>query len=309
MINVFIGLTLSFGTISLMVSTMVEAMASILNWRSKTLLSGLQMLLNDKQLDGLALDVLNHAAANPLSAGIATAPPASYWKNLLQKLSFGSPEPLPASAGAAANVRQPLTTLPSYIATEQFAAALIDVINNCGHGYEGQTDFRDAIKSIADHQLQTMLLGMYDRAGEDLGAFQKRIASWFDASMARLSGIYKRRTQVWSFGIALGLAALLNVDAIALARQLWVSPAISADATAIKTLPDYQTAFALWSASFPFGWALPKAVAGTWGYPVMAFGWLLTAFATLFGAPFWFDTLQRFVQLRGTGNAPDQQHS
>jgi hypothetical protein len=307
--NVFIGLTLSFGTISLIISTVVEAIASLLNWRSKTLLFGLQTLLNDKQLDGLALDILNHAAANPLSPGIATGPPASSWQNLLQKLSFGAPEPLPASAGAAANVRQPLTTLPSYIAPEQFAAALIDTINKYGHAHDDQVNFRSALKSIPDLQLQSMLLGMYDRAGQDLGAFQKRIASWFDASMARLSGIYKRRTQLWSFCIALGLAALLNVDTIALARQLWVNPAISADAATIKTLPDYQTAFALWSASFPFGWALPKVVAGTWGWPVMALGWLLTAFATLFGAPFWFDLLQRFVQLRGTGTAPDQQHS
>jgi hypothetical protein len=30
-------------------------------------------------------------------------------------------------------------------------------------------------------------------------------------------------------------------------------------------------------------------------------GWILTILATLFGAPFWFDTLQRFVQIRGTG--------
>jgi hypothetical protein len=135
-------------------------------------------------------------------------------------------------------------------------------------------------------------------------SFKKRISAWFDASMDRLSGIYKRQTQWWSFCIALGLAALLNVDAIGLAQQLWVDPTISANAAAIKTTPDYQAAFALWSSSFPVGWG-PHG-AGHWVWPTMALGWLLTACATIFGAPFWFDTLQRFVQLRGTGTAPDE---
>ena len=30
-------------------------------------------------------------------------------------------------------------------------------------------------------------------------------------------------------------------------------------------------------------------------------GWIITALSTLFGAPFWFDALQKFVQLRGAG--------
>jgi len=34
-------------------------------------------------------------------------------------------------------------------------------------------------------------------------------------------------------------------------------------------------------------------------------GWVVTASTTLFGAPFWFDLLQRAVQLRSTGNRPD----
>jgi uncharacterized membrane protein YedE/YeeE len=33
----------------------------------------------------------------------------------------------------------------------------------------------------------------------------------------------------------------------------------------------------------------------------MLIGWLIVAGAALFGAPFWFDTLQRITQLRGVG--------
>jgi hypothetical protein len=33
-------------------------------------------------------------------------------------------------------------------------------------------------------------------------------------------------------------------------------------------------------------------------------GWLITAVATLFGAPFWFDALQQTIRLKGTGPSP-----
>ena len=33
-------------------------------------------------------------------------------------------------------------------------------------------------------------------------------------------------------------------------------------------------------------------------------GWLITAFATLFGAPFWFDALQSVIRLKGAGPSP-----
>ena len=34
------------------------------------------------------------------------------------------------------------------------------------------------------------------------------------------------------------------------------------------------------------------------------FGWLVTALAASLGAPFWFQTLQRFVNIRGNGRSP-----
>ena len=39
--------------------------------------------------------------------------------------------------------------------------------------------------------------------------------------------------------------------------------------------------------------------------PASIVGWLLTASASLFGAPFWFDLLKMIVRLRGTGTKPE----
>jgi hypothetical protein len=35
-------------------------------------------------------------------------------------------------------------------------------------------------------------------------------------------------------------------------------------------------------------------------------GWLLTAGALSLGAPFWFDVLSKFINIRGSGDKPDR---
>lgn len=268
-LNLFIGLALTFGCISLMVSTVTEALAAITSWRARTLLSGLKALLNDGKLSGLALDVLNHAGANPLSDGRAVAG------------------------------RTP-AVLPAYIQPLQFAAALIDSI----HATSGTAATPDALRQsitamTGNDQIRTLLLGMLAHAGDDLATFRTSVASWFGGAMERLSGRYKRNTQLVGFVVGLVLATALNVDAIRIAHILWAEPRLAAGA--IPTGADPNAAVQYWLGSFPLGWFNGATL--TLATPL---GWLLTAAATLFGAPFWFDTLQRFVQVRSSGSTPTE---
>ena len=39
-------------------------------------------------------------------------------------------------------------------------------------------------------------------------------------------------------------------------------------------------------------------------FSINAFGWFLTAAALTLGAPFWFDLLNQFINLRGAGAKP-----
>jgi hypothetical protein len=48
---------------------------------------------------------------------------------------------------------------------------------------------------------------------------------------------------------------------------------------------------------------LSKVLLGLWP---MLLGWLITAAAMSLGAPFWFDTLKRFVSIRSAGKAPEE---
>ena len=55
-------------------------------------------------------------------------------------------------------------------------------------------------------------------------------------------------------------------------------------------------------------WQLPKS-SGEWGRRVLnaiiiIAGWLVTALALSLGAPFWFDLLTKFINIRGAGPKP-----
>ncbi|MDR3436701.1 hypothetical protein [Telmatospirillum sp.] len=293
-VNVFIGLALTFATLGLIVSAITEAFASIFKWRANSLLAGLKALLNDPNLDGLAGDLLNHAAVNPRGPGGDVDAATSY------------------------------ALRPSYIPATQFAAALIDVIERPPASPAVNLNLKAAIASVSDAQLRSLFQGIYERTAGDIGAFHSHLATWFDASMERLSGDYKRRTQWVSFLIGLVIAIVLNVNSFDMARAFWAHPTLVQQAHLVdQGMSAGQALQVLETADFPFGWKQAACDARQPGenptdgvvgcatttlrdHPFNTiFGLLATAISLVFGAPFWFDLLQRFVQLRGTGAAPD----
>ena len=164
---------------------------------------------------------------------------------------------------------------------------------------------------------------------------KKDLANWFDNGMDRLSGDFKRRTQVMTFVIALVTAFVVNLDTIRVGTALWGEPALSdrlkhatvpsaEPKTVDEAITSSEQVFAAISAmaqdGFPVGWvpghfldiqddhghweAFWAAPPSIWYRPLL--GWFITAVAALFGAPFWFDALQSIVRLKGAGPSPDE---
>ncbi len=61
----------------------------------------------------------------------------------------------------------------------------------------------------------------------------------------------------------------------------------------------------------PIGWSLTKsetqAAASEWFWPLKVLGLFVTGLALSFGAPFWFDTLSKFMNVRAAGVKPERQ--
>lgn len=265
-LEVAIGLTFCYGTVALIVATLQEALAALFRLRARTLLDGIKRMLNDPRFDALARAVYGHPLVTPQGAG--TAPHA------------GPPR------------------LPSYIAPLHFAMALVDGIAQTPGDY---ASLKAAIEAVPDPQLRRALLALYQRAG-DLGQFQLAVADWFDDTMARLSGVYKRQQLLVSFLLSLLLSVLFNIDSLHLFRTLWEHPALAAHIQGAPGTLDPATVEAL--LALPIGWdAFPPVLDRR--AALQAVGWLVTASTTLFGAPFWFDLLQRAIQMRSTGAKPN----
>lgn len=274
-LDVAMGLVFAFLMISLVTSAVTEGVASALAWRANTLLQGVKDLLNDPQFNGLALKLYNHAAVNARSTGSAQS-------------------------------QSELTAKPSYIDAKQFATALIDVTGLLP-GTSVPALQAQINTSVSDSQINEMLTGIVTRAGGNVNRVRDEIAAWFDNGMDRVAGVYKRKTQLWGFLIGFGLAIALNVDTVKIARTLWSQPMVIKGLSPPPGGETAQQAIAqLQGVGVPFGWG-EDAIKGfkdgpNWNWLYVAVGWLITSVATLFGAPFWFDALQKFVQLRGAGS-------
>lgn len=271
-LEVAIGLIFCFASVALIASSIYEAIASWLNFRSKTLLCGLTELLNARTSEGhdLLLSIYNDALAHP------------------------------AGTGAATTVKE-VKNKPAYIPSKSFALALIHSLQEM----PGKLDnLESSINNLKDEQLRALLQNLYRKAEGNVNHFQHELAIWFDSGMGRVSGAYKKQSQIWCFVIALVVAVGFNIDCVHLFKTLWLHPASIAqlnvsDGNALLATQAYsqlQTLPVGWNGDFEWSMLL---------VPSSIVGWLVTASASLFGAPFWFDLLKMLVRLRGTGTKPE----
>ena len=192
---------------------------------------------------------------------------------------------------------------PSYIDPQHFALALVDTLTNVPGDL---ASLKNAIDAMADIPLRRALQALYQRADGDMRRFQDGVANWFDTTMERVSGSYKRRASAISVLLSLLLAILLNIDSIHLFQTLWRQPGLSAQLGIMPAALDTATLDAMWS--LPIGWTtFPPRF--DHHFLLQCAGWLITAATALFGAPFWFDLLQRTVQMRGTGATPEERRA
>jgi hypothetical protein len=294
-----IGLIFTFLAVSLAASAVTESISSLLKLRSKTLKRGIKDLLNDKSngLRGLALEIYNHPLVNPRADGTAT--------------ELKSP---------------PSRKMPSYIDPRDFAQALMDVIGIADKF--GPNSIMIEVEKIHDDQLRKFLTGIVDRAQGNLSAISESIAHWFDSAMTRVSGAYKRWSQLVSFLVAVLLVIALNISAIHVGERLWKQQIDTAKIGQIKAedITNKDAAVTILKKldqieelAPAIGWQTPASFRKFWMEDLWSkeaagsialdawsriIGWLITAQATLFGAAFWFDMLQQFVRLKGSWPSP-----
>jgi len=107
--------------------------------------------------------------------------------------------------------------------------------NGSPRGEDAFTNLRRGVAALSvispevNQTLNALLLNIEEYVGEKeskLAKARQNVEKWFDDSMDRVSGVYKRYSQWLALVIGLILAAGLNVDSVDLTLYLWREPAV-----------------------------------------------------------------------------------
>jgi hypothetical protein len=289
-LDVAIGLVVTYFVLSLLCSTLNEAISTALGWRAKYLERWLRNLLADPE-----------KSIAEVEADIA----AFYGHPMIRPL-IEQPRGL--------SITKTRKRKPSYISTDVFSSVLVSL-----KGGAGTLD--EIVAGLPSAQLRDLVTRLRQETGDDLDQLKLRIERWYDDSMERVSGWYKRRVQLVLAVLGLALAIVLNADTVAIVGSLWsdktVRAAVVAEADRVTQTakpPADLKAVAnevkkIRSLDVPLGWKLQKGdprdlphSARLWVSKVI--GILLTMLALTLGAPFWFDLLSKLMRLRGGGAPP-----
>jgi hypothetical protein len=297
MLDVAIGMVLVYLLLSFVAAAVREGVETLLKERSRFLQRGVTELLHDPDLTAA---LFSHPQVSALYRG-----------------------------DYAAAVRN--KELPSYIPSRNFALALLDIAvrgrdpNSTSEAGPGAAtlslpSIRQNVSRIGNAAVQRVVLSAIDLSGGDFARAQASIESWFDSSMDRVSGWYKHRTQRILIVTGIVVAIVANVDTIRVAHALYNDPgqrqlAIAMAGSLTKEPPPGTSTAAgapqtvrsdslstemlhrLDGLKLPIGWPDP-AFPKEWYMRIL--GWLITGFAISFGAPFWFDLLNRMMVIRST---------
>jgi hypothetical protein len=277
-LNVAIGLIFVYLLMSLMCSVLQEFIANLTSWRGKNLRNGIQAMLNDPTMTGLAKRLYRHPR--------------------IASLTFPG-------------------KLPSYIPSTTFARALADIVledNNFRPGIDGPLApfIKDARGEI--EQLEAQFAKWFDDSMDGWGGWYKRNVQLV---LFLLGLTLAAAFNVNSFEIArvLWKEPALREAVVQSAGKFYQEgnpPKQIPLEDLEKNLDDLKLPLGWDSASASC--LLGQATSDTcrrlqgrgggvnrwWEWLVLLAGWLVTALATSLGTQFWFQTLDEALRAAGT---------
>jgi hypothetical protein len=301
-LDIAIGLVLMYLVLSLMGTVLNEYVATLRGLRASTLRTAMESILDNPTLRA---DFYNHGLIDGLNQ--ATGDHASYF----------SGQTFAMALVGSLDVTKPL---PSF------------------------ADVKTAIENLPDCNIRDAMLSQLTKANGDLDKLRDGFANYFDASMDRVSGIYKRKLKLISFLVGCVIVVVLNADSINVGKALWSDTSLraqmvdnakeflktnttlttgTADKTTTAPATEDPAKFGEKTAQFaksldkldssirplPIGWKLSYfpdwfSWAALWWVITKTIGLVITVLAVSLGAPFWFDMLSNFMNMRGSGAKP-----
>jgi uncharacterized protein YktB (UPF0637 family) len=286
-LNLVIGIIFIYFLVALACSTVQEIIANALNMRAENLEKWLKDTFRE---NNLGEKILAHRLVDGLTA-----------------------------AGRKA----------SYIPSRIFSDTLLDLVNNSDKPYTLESLKEAVEKSDLPQDFKRRLNQSISESWGGMESVRQDIETWFDSAMERISGTYKKKAHFFLGIASVAIVLIFKIDSVEIARYLYDHPeksaaladqvagtiqdldqrriSISPDSTSIDqaikaNIQELKLIQAdLESTQLPFGW---ESKSTSESFLTTALGLLLTMMAGFVGAPFWFDVLNKLVNLRGSGIKP-----
>lgn len=239
--------------------------------------------------------------------------------------------------------------MPDLMLRQRFQAgydllqAMKQVVKNTS---QGQDDFQATLTLLSPnlcHSLKLLAkqaLAKGSSLDQGIHQLEQEIALWFDRSMDRSAGVYRRNAKGVAILIGLLIAVTANTDTLHVINRLAQDSALrtaygqaasalvsshpeaiaclqaqtdqaaqnnclTSSATDLRAAIDRTTALPIgWNATnWQEQWQVHSESSLVRGLKILA-GWLISAIALSMGAPFWFNLLNKVVNVRNSGKPP-----
>ncbi|MXV50479.1 hypothetical protein GS399_05795 [Pedobacter sp. HMF7647] len=238
---------------------------------------------------------------------------------------------------------------PAYIPAKNFVLAVIEQFKNSSE--DGKSDYgkvklsESVDKLVIPVPLKKILYdfaiqveAIHSDPGRQVAEFEKRIEDFYNSTMDRAGGWYKRKTRTMLLIIAIVLSVILNIDTVKITQDALrdkeklgkavdnitanLSKAgelnslnISDTSVSIKTriskadstVKQIKLVYEA-SSGYTLGFTSSQDFLNEWKKHFWAkiIGILITAFALQLGSNYWFDLMNKAVNIRAAGKRPDE---
>ncbi len=323
-LEVVIGLVFVYFIMSLICSTVTEWIARAIAMRASTLKDGIGKLLNGDE--DLKEKIFNHPLVKGLSPkkngrGPSNIPASTFSLVLFDTLMEAGKESGTGYANVAPSGQVGSEGFDELGRSKSLLETSRQVVESLGKNIELLQIDKETKQVL--RALLTSAKTRVDSWDDAVAEFRTSIEKWFDDSMERVTGWYKRKSQLIVLVLALVICFALNVDTFGIANSLFHDAALrtsivaAAEARVQQPIPTENGSALKYSElndelsglNLPIGWTRDtgdpnKVPDNPWGWVFKFLGIIITALAVSLGATFWFDLLGKLVNLRASGNKP-----
>jgi len=217
-LNIVIDLIFIYLLYSLLVTTIQEIIATRFGFRAKILQRAVFRMLEDEEKFASRFKSILYLFKRSGNGGAKHSTTAAFYEHpLIMFLGEGGKR-----------------GKPSYINNETFSKVIVDLLR--GKDVKPGDNIQPLIQKALDEkktnwedarindQTLSYLRSIWADSGGDTKLFRKYLERWFDETMDRASGWYKKHTQVILFFVGFLLAVVFNVDTLKIVDKLEKDP-------------------------------------------------------------------------------------